>query len=146
MHDHDHYASLYRYNLKISRYNQSIKTALGCFLDENKSIRAVFVGIRRSDPYCADLDYFSPTDKDWPATVRIHPIVDWTYDDVWTYLRGEPSPIPYCPLYDHGYTSLGDASRTTPNPHLARLIDSGTAYLPAHMLADGIKYERAGRL
>jgi len=50
--------------------------------------------------------------------------------------------LPYCTLYDQGYTSLGKADDTFPNPALAR---SGGGYYPAYMLADWT-LERAGRL
>ena len=50
--------------------------------------------------------------------------------------------VPYCSLYDHGYTSLGAVSTTEPNSVL--LLDDGT-YLPAHMLPHA-RLERAGRV
>ncbi len=36
------------------------------------------------------------TDKDWPRVERIHPILSWSYSDVWDFLR--------CPLF--GYAPL----------------------------------------
>ena len=39
------------------------------------------------------------------AQITINPIVDWTDADVWQYLRG--NSIPYCCLYDEGFTRLG---------------------------------------
>ena len=35
----------------------------------------------------------------------VNPIVDWTDDDVWEFLKG--NNIPYCSLYDEGFTRLG---------------------------------------
>lgn len=35
----------------------------------------------------------------------VNPIVDWTDDDVWEFIKGEK--IPYCELYDQGYKRLG---------------------------------------
>jgi len=40
-------------------------------------------------------------DKDWAPFMRIHPIIDWNYEQVWTFLKD--FDIPYCPLYDQGY-------------------------------------------
>ncbi len=37
--------------------------------------------------------------------VKVNPIVKWTADDVWSYIR--TYNIPYNPLYDKGYVSLG---------------------------------------
>lgn len=34
-----------------------------------------------------------------------HPIIDWTEDEIWGYIRGHK--IPYCSLYDQGYRRLG---------------------------------------
>ena len=28
------------------------------------------------------VDYFSPTDGDWPKVMRVHPILDWSYKQV----------------------------------------------------------------
>lgn len=35
----------------------------------------------------------------------LHPIIDWTTDDVWTYIRSRN--LPYCCLYDEGKTRIG---------------------------------------
>ena len=35
----------------------------------------------------------------------LHPIIDWTSDDVWEYIHREN--IPYCSLYDEGFKRLG---------------------------------------
>jgi FAD synthetase len=79
--------------------------------------RAVFMGTRRGDPDGASLEFFSPTSLSWPGVMRINPILDWDYHDVWTVLRH--CHIPYCSLYDLGYTSLGTTKNTRPNEHLA---------------------------
>jgi len=35
----------------------------------------------------------------------VHPILDWTDDDVWSFIRSRS--IPYCSLYDEGFKRLG---------------------------------------
>ena len=38
--------------------------------------------------------------------VTINPIVDWTEEDVWEFIK-EVAKVPYCELYDQGFTRLG---------------------------------------
>ena len=35
----------------------------------------------------------------------LNPIIEWTDDDVWEFIKGEK--IPYCELYDEGWQRLG---------------------------------------
>mmetsp|Transcript_106771 Transcript_106771/g.297180 ORF Transcript_106771/g.297180 Transcript_106771/m.297180 type:complete len:303 (-) Transcript_106771:244-1152(-) len=104
-----------------------------------RGIRTVVMGQRRNDPWMAGVSAFTPSTDGWPAFMRINPIIDWSYSDVWTFLRG--FGLPYCDLYDEGYTSLGSVNSTLPNPALRRHDGS---YAPAYELHDeGL--ERAGR-
>ena len=48
-----------------------------------RGVRAVFVGTRRTDPHGALLTHFDETDADWPRFMRIHPVIDWHYREVW---------------------------------------------------------------
>ena len=50
---------------------------------------------------------------DFDATnglTKISPILDWTNDDVWSYIRAHK--LPYNPLHDRGYPSIGCAPCT----------------------------------
>jgi FAD synthetase len=103
------------------------------------SIKAIFMGTRRTDPYSNFLSPFAPTDPDWPSFIRkyiptlfllllfllpnslllflgVLPILDWDYTDVWSLLLD--LNIQYCPLYDKGFTSIGYTHDTEPNPAL----------------------------
>lgn len=92
------------------------------------------------------------TDPSWPQVERIHVILDWDYPDVWAFLRcpalaadSGSEGVPYCQLYDEGYTSLGSTFNTFPNPILkSREVGEKGAYRPAWQLEDGSS-ERAGR-
>lgn len=56
---------------------------------------------------------------------------------VWTFLR--ECDLPYCSLYDQGYTSIGNVKDTVPNPALLApgAAQEGKArYMPAYLLQD----------
>lgn len=186
--------SIRRYNLLLVRQKGSMKEALQLYLngqgDEegsaagtrsansnnssnqqnghhpHRDVKAIFVGTRRTDPHGADLTPRKQTDPGWPEVERIQPILDWTYQDVWNFLRcplfsvkedgigdwGSENGVPYCSLYDEGYTSLGSTFNTFPNPILdtrkGEPIDEqdrqNHRWLPAYRLEDESQ-ERAGR-
>ncbi|CAO3589814.1 unnamed protein product [Absidia cylindrospora] len=101
--------------------------------------KAIFVGIRRNDPFAENLTHFDMTDDGWPEFMRVHPIIDWSYKDIWDFLIR--LRIPYCSLYDEGYTSLGSMENTHPNPDLE---EQEGQYRPAFMLKNEL-HERCGR-
>eukprot|EP00416_Gambierdiscus_australes_P045608 CAMPEP_0171095636 /NCGR_PEP_ID=MMETSP0766_2-20121228/43282_1 /TAXON_ID=439317 /ORGANISM="Gambierdiscus australes, Strain CAWD 149" /LENGTH=288 /DNA_ID=CAMNT_0011554467 /DNA_START=63 /DNA_END=929 /DNA_ORIENTATION=+ len=117
--------------------NRSFKLGMEELVAQN--VRAVVMGQRRGDPWTSGLSAFSPSTDGWPAFMRINPILEWSYADVWTFLRA--FGLPYCELYDQGYTSLGGINNTLQNPALLRPDGS---YGPAHELQDE-SLERAGR-
>ncbi|KAF8273753.1 hypothetical protein EI94DRAFT_1769208 [Lactarius quietus] len=96
-----------------------MRGALESFCARFPSVEAIIVGTRRTDPHGATLDFRVKTDPGWPSFIRVHPIINWGYSDVWTFLRR--LKVPYCTLYDEGYTSLGSTYNTFRNPAL--LID-----------------------
>jgi len=95
---------------------EGMKRALEAYRDEFPHIKAILIGTRRSDPHGATLTFRNPTDPGWPAFERVNPIINWSYGAVWDYLRR--FKVPYCSLYDEGYTSLGSTYNTFPNPAL----------------------------
>ncbi|POS73934.1 phosphoadenosine phosphosulfate reductase [Diaporthe helianthi] len=133
------------YHLDLSRYALPMRAALDAYLRDRPRLRAVFVGTRRTDPHGAALTHFDPTDGDWPAFVRVHPVIDWHYAEIWAFLRH--LGIPYISLYDQGYTSLGGTKDTHPNPLLKRQPDAAAdpdTFRPAYELVDDDE-ERLGR-
>jgi phosphoadenosine phosphosulfate reductase len=48
---------------------------------------------------------FSLLMMDARKQIRIHPLISWTWADVWKYTLD--NEIPYHPLYDKGYSSIG---------------------------------------
>ena len=52
---------------------------------------------------------------DWDeqyGLVKLNPLADWTYPQVWAYLRDHG--VPYNPLHDRNYTSIGCTHCTRP--------------------------------
>jgi hypothetical protein len=67
------------YHLEVASYRLPMKKALESFLAERPSLRAIFVGTRRTDPHAENLKHFDPTDAGWPDVMRVHPVIDWHY-------------------------------------------------------------------
>ncbi|TFY71774.1 hypothetical protein EVG20_g1222 [Dentipellis fragilis] len=95
---------------------EGMRQALDIYKQRCPHIEAILVGTRRGDPHGAKLSHRNMTDPDWPQYERIHPIINWSYADIWTFLRY--FKVPYCKLYDEGYTSLGSTHNTFRNPAL----------------------------
>ncbi len=60
--------------------------------------------ITRTDTKVVELDLMHG------GLVKINPLVDWTKDQVWTYI--EHHNVPYNPLHDRGFASIGCAPCT----------------------------------
>jgi FAD synthetase len=105
---------------------------------------AFVLGTRESDPNAGKQGAFAPSSSYMPPFMRVNPILKWTYGHIWHFLR--LYKLPYCSLYDEGYTSLGTVKDTLPCPALKKVHVEGNAseFWPAYMLKDW-KQERAGR-
>lgn len=49
---------------------------------------------------------------DVDGRVKINPLANWTYEQTWDYIRD--NKLPYNPLHDQGYKSIGDHMTTFP--------------------------------
>lgn len=136
--------SFYKQSLNYIIFDDTSKSLKECLCDlkeSNKEIDSILMGTRRTDSsYFKTMQEFAPTDKDWPEYVRVNPILDWSYSEIWYFIR--LLKIPYCSLYDNGYTSLDNSTNTVRNKGL--LKPDGT-YLPAYMLENG-ELERESRI
>ncbi len=68
--------------------------------------------------------------------VKINPLARWTSDDVWRHLRA--FDVPYNPLHDRGYPSIGCAPCTSPvaageDPRSGRWRGSGKTECGLHL-------------
>ncbi|TVU22469.1 hypothetical protein EJB05_32167 [Eragrostis curvula] len=134
------YETVSTYGLPLETIRSDFKSGLEGLLKE-KPTKAIFIGTRIGDPNAVGQEQFSPSSPGWPPFMRVNPILDWSYRDVWSFLL--TCKVKYCSLYDQGYTSIGSIHDTVPN---ALLSDSsgGKSFRPAYMLSDG-RLERAGR-
>ncbi|EDV95357.1 GH17619 [Drosophila grimshawi] len=139
------------YHVNLIKYKDSLKVALTHMTEDMPRIKAVFVGSRNTDPFCEHLQSMQKTDSDWPDMMRLNPLLEWTYHDIWHYIH--MFNVPYCRLYAEGYTSIGYKSNTLPNPHLKQQNGNSnnngssiiSSFKPAWELTDPTQ-ERAGRV
>ena len=127
----------HKYDMDLITIEGHLKQALCQFQNDFPNVKCLFMGTRCTDPH-AQKEVCEYTDPDWPKFLRVCPLLNWTYKDIWAYLLREQ--IPYCTLYDSGYTSIGTKVNTKPNP----CLKTETGFSPAFMLTDG-RNERCGR-
>ncbi|CAH8379753.1 unnamed protein product [Eruca vesicaria subsp. sativa] len=137
------YDAAQTYGIQLDIIRQDFKSGLEALLTANP-IRAIFLGVRIGDPTAVGQEQFSPSSPGWPPFMRVNPILDWSYRDVWAFLL--TCKVKYCSLYDQGYTSIGSIHDTVPNALLSvNDTSSKEKFKPAYMLSDG-RSERAGRV
>ncbi|KAJ8477566.1 hypothetical protein OPV22_021293 [Ensete ventricosum] len=131
------------YGLQLETIHSDFKSGLEALLKE-KPTKAIFLGTRIGDPNAVGQEQFSPSSIGWPPFMRVNPILDWSYRDVWAFIL--TCKVQYCSLYDQGYTSIGSIYDTVPNALLSIADSANTkgTFKPAYMLSDG-RLERAGR-
>ncbi len=79
------------------------------FVLSKYKIKVFVSGIRRDEHEARSKEtYFSKRSNH----VRVHPILDFTVKDIWTYIK--KYQVPYVSLYDKGYKSLGEKPFTKP--------------------------------
>lgn len=67
-------------------------------------ISVLITGIRRDEhPSRKEREAFER--RHGPDYLQVSPLIEWTEMDIWSHIAG--LGLPYCPLYDQGYRSLG---------------------------------------
>jgi phosphoadenosine phosphosulfate reductase len=75
-----------------------------------KDLNAWMTGLRREQAVTrADVRKVE-LDKEHGNILKINPLVDWSYDQVWSYIR--KLNVPYNRLHNQGYASIGCAPCT----------------------------------
>lgn len=118
-------------SLPVIYKRENIREELQGLVEEG--YRAIFLGQREGDPGVS-WTVISVGSPHWPNILRVFPVVNWDYGDIWKYIKSYN--VEYCPLYDKGYSSLGAKAFTRPNPSLQGK--------PAWLLTD-FSSERVGR-
>lgn len=137
------YETATKYELQLEIIRLEFKSGLESLMMERPT-KAIFLGTRIGDPNAVGQEQFSPSSPGWPPFMRVNPILDWSYRDVWAFLL--TCKVPYCSLYDKGYTSIGSIHDTVPNTLLGipDSLSNEEKFKPAYLLPDG-RLERAGR-
>ncbi|MEM9018166.1 MAG: phosphoadenylyl-sulfate reductase [Verrucomicrobiota bacterium] len=87
----------------IDRYNQMNKVEPMDRAVSELGVEATLVGIRRQQSSTREKVPVVATQK---GRIKVHPIIDWSDMDVGEYLTKHD--LPYHPLWDEGYVSIGD--------------------------------------
>jgi phosphoadenosine phosphosulfate reductase len=91
----------------IEEYNRINKVEPMSRALEELGVRAWIVGLRRQQSEeRSRLQTLAVSD----GRVKVHPIIDWTDRDVFQYLKEHE--LPYHPLWNEGYVSIGDTHTT----------------------------------
>ena len=86
--------------VQVIHSNKSFKEGLDIIISSFQ-VKAILLGVRRTDPYASDLQPHTHSTPDFPPFMRILPILNWTFGDVWDFIF--TFSIPYCSLYREGY-------------------------------------------
>lgn len=87
----------------ITRYNQLNKVQPMQQAIEELSVKSWFAGLRRSQ---SDMRENLPVIQQLKNQFKIYPIINWTNKDIHYYLKEHD--LPYHPLWEKGYVSIGD--------------------------------------
>jgi phosphoadenosine phosphosulfate reductase len=88
----------------IQRYNQIHKVEPMQRALAELGVGTWFAGLRRQQSRTRAT--VEPLERIGPSRFKVHPLFDWTDRDVYEYLKRHD--LPYHPLWDQGYVSIGD--------------------------------------
>jgi phosphoadenosine phosphosulfate reductase len=77
-----------------------------------KDLNAWMTGLRREQAVTRAEARKVELDRDHGNIVKINPLVEWSYNQVWNYIR--ENNVPYNRLHNQGYPSIGCAPCTCP--------------------------------
>jgi phosphoadenosine phosphosulfate reductase len=93
-------------------YNSVAERKLCCAVRKveplNRALRGLaawMTGLRREQAVTRSEVSKVELDADHGNILKINPLVDWSYDDVWNYIR--ENNVPFNRLHEQGYPSIG---------------------------------------
>ena len=93
----------------IERYNHLHKVQPMDRAMQDLRVGTWFAGLRRAQSKSRqDLPILQVKD----GRYKVHPVIDWTDRDIYQYLKRHD--LPYHPLWEQGYVSIGDRHSTVP--------------------------------
>ena len=93
----------------IDAYNRENKVEPMEHALRELSVGSWFAGLRRSQSSSrSNVPFLKAQGERW----KVHPIADWSDRDVYRYLKDHD--LPYHPLWEKGYISVGDIHTTKP--------------------------------
>jgi phosphoadenosine phosphosulfate reductase len=91
----------------LEEYNQQVKVKPMRRAIDELNVGTWFSGLRRTQSSGrANTPFLEWSNERW----KVHPIADWNNKDVHRYLA--QNKLPYHPLWEHGYESIGDYHST----------------------------------
>ncbi len=93
----------------LDRYNRLSKLEPMQHALEELQVATWFSGLRRQQSKSRAATPFLRFQQ---GRYRVYPIADWNNRDVWRYLKA--NDLPYHPLFEQGYVSVGDVQTTRP--------------------------------
>jgi phosphoadenosine phosphosulfate reductase len=105
----EHGANLFYRSIELRKFCCDVRKVepLGRALS---GLGAWITGLRRDQAVTRTAVQVVELDRDHGGIVKINPLVDWSWDDVWSYTREHR--VPYNALHDQGYPSIGCAPCT----------------------------------
>ncbi|XP_063975038.1 FAD synthase-like [Diachasmimorpha longicaudata] len=104
-----------RYNLNIIALNQLPQEAAKSLKVSHPDIKILLLGIKSRNKDNGQYHSFARHPSITSMIIKC-PLNGWTVDSLWTLARS--LSLPYCSLYDKGYTCVGGRKGTKPNVNL----------------------------
>ncbi|KAI9003189.1 hypothetical protein BC832DRAFT_560151 [Gaertneriomyces semiglobifer] len=109
--ERQHGLNLWTSDPDVYDYLVKVEPARRAYAELN--VQAYFTGRRRSQKGLrSSIPIIELDTATSPPILKINALANWSYDDVWAYVQ--QNAVPYNPLVDKGYKSIGDFHSTAP--------------------------------